>query len=255
MQKKTAFITGAGKVTGKHIALKFAEAGYDIGITYVNSEDGAKKAASEMEKFGVKVKIYKSDTRDIPRIREVFEDFASTFGRFDVLVHNAGITRFSHFLEVSEQLYDDVIDTNLKGTFFTAQAAAKHMKALKNGGVIINISSVHAKGTWPGDTMYATTKAGINRMTEAMALDLAEDKIRVVGVAPGYIRMNDWENEQQEKTLNVLRRLPLHRFAEPEEIGDICVFMASDKAAYITGTTIYAEGGALLPVITENKYI
>ena len=254
MEKKTAFITGAGKVTGKHIAIKFAEAGYDIGITYVNSEDGAKKAASEIERLGVKVKIYKSDTRDIQRIRGIFEDFASSFGRFDVLVNNAGITRFSHFLEISEELYDDVIDTNLKGTFFTAQSAARFMKEQKNGGVIINISSVHAEGTWPGDTMYATTKAGINRMTEAMALDLAEDKIRVVSVAPGYIRMSEQTNEPDEKTLEVIRRLPLHRFAEPGEIGDICVFLASDKAGYITGTTIYAEGGALLPVITDNKY-
>jgi NAD(P)-dependent dehydrogenase (short-subunit alcohol dehydrogenase family) len=255
MENKVAFVTGAGKVTGKHIALKLSEAGYILGISYVNSKDGADETVSRIEKMGGIARSYRVDTRDLEGVNRVFDEFTDEFGRFDLLVNNAGITRFSHFLEVTEELYDNVIDTNLKGTYFTAQAAARRMKAFGNGGVIINISSVHAGGTWPGDTMYATTKAGINRLSEAMALDLAEDRIRVVGVAPGYINMIGKEIEQSESAKDVMKRIPLHRYAEPDEIGDACVFLASDKAAYITGSTLYIEGGVLLPVITDNKYV
>lgn len=254
--RKAAFVTGAGKVTGKAIALKFAEAGYDVGISYVNSADGAADAVCRIERMGRRAKAYKADARDLARVREVFADFAGEFGRFDALVNNAGVTRFKPFLEVDEEMFDGVFDTNLKGAFFAAQSAARHMKAFGNGGAIVNISSLHARGTWPGDAMYATTKAALNRLTEAMALDLAESGIRVVCVAPGYISTG-WESHPKtvDKCDEIKRRIPLKRFADAGEIGGICVFLASGKAAYITGSTLYVEGGALLPVITENKYV
>ena len=259
MGRRVAFVTGGGRMTGKHTALKFAEAGYDVGVTYVKNADGAMDAVKQMENMGVRAKAYKADTRDIARIREVFDDFVAEFGRFDVLVNNAGITRFFPYLEATEEQFDEVVDTNLKGTYFTGQAAARQMKALGNGGVIINISSLHARGSWPMASVYATTKAGINRLTESLALELADDGIRVVCVAPGYIAslapgeksFRDNYDEWKEK---VSSRIPLRRYAEVDEVGHACVFLASDKAAYITGSTLYIEGGALLPIATENKY-
>lgn len=256
MDRKTAFVTGGSKVTGKCIALRFGEAGYDVGITYLNDAEGALDTVEQIKKNGMRAKAYHADTRDIERVRNVFNDFTADFLRFDVLVNNVGITQLQPFLDISEKTFDEVINTNLKGTFFTTQSAAKIMKELGNGGVILNMSSVHAHGTWPGDTIYATTKAGINRMTEAMALDLAEDGIRVVCVAPGYIAMGHEKSHYNTERYNaILRRIPMHRFAHAGEIGDVCVFLASEKASYITGTTLYVEGGVMLPVVTENTYV
>lgn len=253
---KTAFVTGGSKVTGKGIALALGEAGYDVGISYVTSEAGAIDAVKQLEAMGVRAKAYQADGRDISRMREAVAQFAADFGRFDLLVNNAGITKFAPFCDVEEALFDAVVDLNLKGTYFTAQAAAKEMKAFGNGGTIINISSVHAKGTWPGDTIYATTKAAICRLTEAMALDLAPDRIRAVCLAPGYVA-SGWEKapEVEERVREINGRIPAGRFVEPKELGGMCVFLASETASYINGTTLFAEGGALLPVITENNYL
>jgi NAD(P)-dependent dehydrogenase (short-subunit alcohol dehydrogenase family) len=256
MSRKVAFVTGAGKVTGKQIALKFGEAGYNLGISYVNSEEGARDAVSQIEQMGGRAKAYCADTRDIARMGEVFDDLINCFGRFDVLVNNVGVTRFKPFLEINEDNYDEVIDINLKGTYFTSQSAARRMKTLGNGGVIVSLSSVHARGAWPGDTMYATSKAALNRLTETMALDLAEYGIRAVNVAPGYISMGAARSDAHKDRINKIKgRIPAGRFVEAGEIGDICVFLASDKASYITGVTLYADGGLLLPVVPENTYV
>ena len=254
--RKAAFITGAGKVTGKAIALAFGKE-YDVGISYVNSEAGALDTVRQIEELGGRAKAYRCDVRDIGATREMMRGFAAEFGRFDALVNNSGITRFVDFLETTEEQFDEVLDTDLKGVYFTAQAAARQMAEFGNGGVIINISSLHAIGTWPGDTVYATAKAAVCRLTQAMALDLAERKIRVVCVAPGYIDMGRYYRKPDaEKYLQKCKdRIPLHRFATGEEIGGVCEFLASDKAAYITGTTLYVEGGALLPILTENTYV
>ncbi|MDR2933122.1 MAG: SDR family oxidoreductase [Oscillospiraceae bacterium] len=254
--RKAAFVTGAGKVTGKAIALCLGKE-YDVGISYVNSEQGALDTVRQIEGMGGRARAYRCDARDLEATKRVMDAFASDFGRFDVLVNNAGITKFYDFLDVTEAQYDDVMDTDLKGTYFTGQFAARKMADFGQGGVIINISSVHATGTWPGDTVYATAKAAVCRLTQAMALDLAKHKIRVLCVAPGYIDTG-WQNNREDgraRMESIVSRIPLRRFATGEEIGGICAFLASDKASYITGSTLYAEGGALLPVITENDYM
>ncbi|MCL2060984.1 MAG: SDR family oxidoreductase [Oscillospiraceae bacterium] len=254
--KKTAFVTGAGKVTGKGIALALAEE-YDVGISYVNSEEGALDTVRRIKDMGGRAKAYKCDVRDIKATARMMDGFADDFGRFDVLVNNSGVTRFHDFLKTTEAQYDEVMDTDLKGLYFTSQAAAQKMADFNNGGTIINISSVHSIGTWPSATVYAAAKAAVCRLTQSMALDLANYKIRVVCVAPGYIDTG-WQHRRVEgaKRAEIINsRIPLKRFASADEIGGVCKFLASDAASYITGTTLYVEGGVLLPVITENNYM
>ena len=255
MVRKTAFVTGASRVTGKGIALVLGKT-YDVGITYVNNEEGAMDTVQQIEKMGGRARAYKCDIRNLEAVRKTIDDFSGEFGRFDVLINNTGITRYHNFLETTEEQYDEVLDINLKGTYFTAQAAANKMVGFKNGGVILNISSVHAIGTWPGDSLYATTKAGICRLTQAMALDLAPHKIRVVCLAPGYIDTG-WEHKREggkARKERAVSRIPLHRFVSGEEVGGMCEFLVSEKAGYITGSTLFADGGVLLPVVADNHY-
>ena len=256
MGRKIAFVTGASRVTGKGIALVLGKS-YDVGISYVNNKAGADDTVKQIENSGGRAKAYKCDISDLAATRSTLDSFADEFGGFDILVNNTGLTRFHNFMDTTPEQYDEVMDVNLKGTYFTAQAAARKMAEFKNGGVILNISSVHATGTWPGDTLYATSKAGICRMTQAMALDLAPYNIRVVCLAPGYVDPGapPMSEDRRKHRAQMESRIPLHRYVTAEEIGEICGFLVSDKASYITGTTLYAEGGVLLPVVTENDYI
>jgi NAD(P)-dependent dehydrogenase (short-subunit alcohol dehydrogenase family) len=257
MGEKIAFVTGSSRVTGKGIAIALAKAGYDVGVTYMGNKEGAEDAVRQIEALGQRAKAYHMDTYQVKESVQTLERFFEEFGHIDVMVNNTGLTRFKDFPDVTEEEFDTVISTNIRGTYFCGQAAAKDM--IKKGvkGVIVNISSLHAIGTWPGDTLYATTKAAICRLTQAEALDLAPYGIRVVCVAPGYIDTG-WKNRSEENMQRyhrVLARTPLGRMASGEEIGDAVAFLSSDKAGFITGTTLYVEGGALLPVITENRYV
>lgn len=253
---KTAFVTGASRVTGKAIALELARAGYDVGVTYTGYEEGALDAVRQIEAMGRRAKSYYMDTRDIEGCRETIGAFCEEFGGVDVMVNNTGLTIYSHFLETEPDLFAKVFDTNLRGAYFCGQAAARKMVERKTKGVIVNLSSVHALGTWPNDTLYAVSKAAICRLTQAEALDLAPYGIRVVAIAPGYIETG-WQNGSEELKRvydQSKKRIPLQRYASGEEIGKAVAFLVSDDAGYITGTTLFAEGGALLPVITENDY-
>ena len=253
---KIAFVTGSSRVTGKNIALELARAGYDVGITYTGYKEGADDAVKQIEAMGQRSKAYYLDTRDIEGCRKTIDEFCEEFGGIDVMVNNTGLTIFSNFLETEPDVFAKLFETNLRGCYFCGQAAARQMVKRGIKGVIVNLSSVHAQGTWPGDSLYAVSKAAISRLTQAEALDLAPYGIRAVAVAPGYIDTG-WQNRSDEahaKYEQALRRIPLKRFAEGAEIGKAVVFLASENAGYITGTTLFVEGGALLPVITENDY-
>ena len=252
MSRKVALVTGAGRGIGKAIALKLAEAGYDLGIHYSTTADGAKDTLEQVRALGAKAEIYHADIRDVDQIHAMFDAFLKDFDHIDLMVNNAGITRFQPFLEATPEMFDTVIGTDLRGTYFCAQAAARDMVAKGTKGVIINISSNHGQGCWPIASFYAAAKAGLDKAGKNMALELAEYGIRVVTVAPGYTEptLGAWG-----KNAKLTDRIPAGRFAVASEIGDAVVFLASDKAGYITGTTITIDGGALLPVITENRFV
>ncbi len=258
MSRKIALVTGSGRGIGKGIAIQLARAGYDLGIHYATSGEGARDTAGKCRALGARAELFQADIRHTDQIRAMFEAFFKVFGHIDLLVNNAGITRFQPFLEATEEMFDTVIGTDLRGTYFCAQAAARNM--VENGvkGVIINISSNHSQGCWPIASFYAAAKAGVDKLGRNIAMELAPHGIRVVTIAPGYTHIPESDRPmtpQREAHLKAFySRIPAGRFAEPREIGDAVVFLASDSAGYITGTTLYMDGGALLPVLAENRF-
>ena len=252
MSRKIALVTGAGRGIGKGIALQLAKAGYDLGIHYSTSADGAKDTLAQVRALGAKAELFHADIRDVDQIHKMFDEFFKVFDHIDLMVNNAGITRFQPFLEATPEMFDTVISTDLRGTYFCAQAAARDMVAKGTKGVIINISSNHALGCWPNASFYAAAKAGLDKAGKNMAMELAPHGIRVVTIAPGYTEptLGAWGHHNK-----LTERIPAGRFAVADEIGDAVVFLASDKAGYITGTTLNIDGGALLPVLADNQFI
>lgn len=255
-QKKTALVTGSSKGIGKTIAICLSEAGYDVGINYATSQDEAEDTAEKVRSNGRKAFVYQADIQSIQEIRRMMEAFIKDFDHIDLLVNNAGITKFAPVLTATEELWEAVINTDLKGTYFCTQAAVQKMVEQQMKGTIVNISSNHAQGCWPNASIYAAAKAGVNKMTQNLALELAPHGIRVVGIAPGYTWLERYGNIDDISGLKkITDRIPANRFATTREIGDAVVYLASASAGYITGTTLVIDGGALLPVVADNSYL
>jgi len=254
METKVALVTGAGRGIGRGIALKLAEAGYDVGVHYSTSREGAEEVAEKIRAMGRKAVTVQANIQNVQEIKEMFRIFFEHFNDINVLVNNAGITRLLPFLEVDEKVWNEVVNTDFKGAFFCAQEAARKMVEKGTKGVIINITSNHFIGCWPSATVYGPVKAALDKLTKNMALDLAKYGIRVVAVAPGYTQLEWFDQRHKQYIDKIAKRIPLQRFATPQEIGDAVVYLASHKAGYITGTALIMDGGALLPVVPENEY-
>ena len=258
MSRKIALVTGAGRGIGKGIAIQLARAGYDLAIHYATTQEGAKDTAEKCRALGARAELFQADIRHVDQIHAMFNAFEAAFDHLDLMVNNAGITRFQPFLEATEEMFDRVVGTDLRGTYFCAQAAARSMVAKGIKGVIVNISSNHALGCWPIASFYAAAKAGVDKMGKNIAMELAPYGIRVVTVAPGYTHIPENDRpgagERPAWIDAISRRIPGGRVAEPEEIGAAVVFLASEAAGYITGTTLNIDGGALLPVLAENRF-
>ena len=259
MSRKIALVTGAGRGIGKGIALQLAKAGYDLGIHYSTTAEGAMDTAVQARALGARAELFHADIRSVEQIQEMFSQFFAVYDHIDLMVNNAGITKFAPFLEATPELFDTVMGTDLRGTYFCAQAAARNMVEKGVKGAIINISSNHALGCWPHATVYAAAKAGLGKLGKNMAMELAPHGIRVVTIAPGYTQLPErqWPStpEGEARFAQLCSRIPGGRFAQPWEIGDAVVFLASESAGYITGTTLYIDGGSLLPVLAENTFI
>ena len=258
MERPVAFVTGSGRGIGVGIAVEMAKGGYDIVIHYARSADGAYETKALVETEGAKAVIVKGDITHLDEIDAMFDNALAAFGRIDVLVNNSGITRFAPFLEVTPDLFQEVTNTDWRGSFFCAQRAAKSMVERGIRGTIINITSNHQTGCWPTASVYGPTKAALNKFTQNAALELAEYGIRVVSIAPGYT--NNKSNQpmppgRRERTKACIARIPLHRFCEPWEVGRACVFLAGEGAGYVTGTCLAMDGGALLPCVPDNTYM
>ena len=247
---KLAIVTGAGRGIGYGIAIKMAEAGYDIAGTYRESASGAGEVADKIHAMGRKCVFYRCDISKMDDIKSFWGAFRREIGSVDVLINNAGITRGAPFLEMTEDIFDTVNLTNWKGTYFMAQYGANLMVDTGTHGVIINISSNHMSGSWPNSTAYSGAKAALSKFATNAAMELAKYGIRVVTIAPGYTNTrpdSDMSPEMLERRKNIAEKIPIHRFGTPEEVGGACVFLAGSDAGYITGTTLFMDGGALLP--------
>lgn len=248
---KTALVTGASGVIGQSIAITLAENGYDIGINYYSDKKGAVSVLQEVEKRGQKGILLPANIQLIADIDLMFSDFFAEFNKIDLMINNAGITRFAPFLEVTEKMWDTVNGTDWRGSFFCAQRAARNMVENKIEGVIINISSNQQEGNWPRASVYGPAKAALMKFTKNIALELSEYGIRVNAIAPGYTT----DKPYKEQSSKIHKRVPLGRCAHPDEIAEAVLYLASKKASYITGTCLTIDGGALLPVVVNNPYV
>lgn len=257
MSKRVAFVTGASNVTGKAIALEMAKAGYNvIGFSYIGNEEGAKKTKAELEALGATAAYYKMDTRNIEEAMATLNAFTEEYGALDAMVNNVGVTTVWKFLDVTLDDFNWLSEVNIRGTYFMMQAAAKNMIANNKKGFIVNISSVHAIGTFPGSSVYATTRAAVSRMTRSVALELSPYGITVNAFAPGYVDMTsgpkfeDPKKKEAElaKMKKAARYMPTRRWQKPQEIGECVAFLCSESARFIVGQTIFAEGGVTIPM-------
>lgn len=242
---KVAVVTGAARGIGRACAACMAAEGAKVVLSDIDSA-GGETAAAAIRDSGGEARFIACDVGDRAQVEALIAGTITAFGRIDSLVANAGIVHAAEFLELDETDFDRVLRVNLKGVFLCGQAAAREM--VKQGsGTIINMSSVNARLAIPTILPYVVAKGGVNQLTAAMALALADKGIRVNGIGPGSIAtelaqavLND-----PHKRHGALSRTPMGRFGEPEEIGRIAVFLASDDSSYITGQTIYADGGRL----------
>ncbi len=242
LEGKTCLVTGGSRGIGKSIALKLAELGADVAITYARSADAAEQVKSEIEALGRKGLAFQADAVDFAQAEEVINSITSEWGKLDVLVNNAGITQDNLILRMSEDQWDAVITTNLKSIFNYSKAVARPM--MKNrGGSIINISSVVGISGNAGQTNYSASKAGIIGFTKSYAKELASRNIRANVIAPGYI-LTEMTEVLDEKVLDGIKEAtPLGRAGDAHEVADAVAFLASDMSTYITGETIRVDGG------------
>ena len=241
LENKVVLITGGSRGIGAAIVRKMVQQGAAVAFTYLSSKEKAQKIVDELSAEGAKVKAYQSDASVFAEAETLVKTVLEDFGRVDVLINNAGITRGTLMLRMSEEQWDVVIQTNLKSVFNLTKHTLRPMLK-QRAGSIINMSSVVGVFGNAGQANYATSKAGIFGFTKSIAKEVGSRSIRCNALAPGFIA-TDMTDELDEKTKEAfLASIPLRRWGQPEEIADACVFLASDLSTYISGQTISVCG-------------
>lgn len=244
LQNKVALITGATRGIGRGIALAFAQQGANVAFTYVSSEEKALALEKELTAYGIKAKGYKSDAGDFKAADQLVNDVVAEFGTVDVLVNNAGITRDTLLMRMSEQQWDEVINANLKSVFNLTKAVQRPMLKARSGSIINMSSVVGVKGN-AGQANYAASKAGIIGFTKSVALELGSRNIRCNAIAPGFIE-TEMTGALDEKVVQQWRdSIPLKRGGSADDVANLTLFLASDMSGYITGQCINVCGGML----------
>ena len=245
LEDKVILITGSSRGIGRGIALVCAKEGAHIAVNGVTRPDLVEKVVGEVKSLGQRATGIMGNVANPAEAQRVVDETIREFGRIDVLVNNAGVESIIPFVEITPEEWERVTNINLKGEFFCAQAAAKKMIAAGTKGTIINIGSVQAGMVLPGRTHYAPTKRGLEALTANMAAELAPHGIRVNCIHPGLIDtdMTAWVMKDPQVLPLVLDKIALHRPGAPEEVGRAAVFFASDDASYITGQSLYVDGG------------
>jgi glucose 1-dehydrogenase len=242
---KVALVTGSSKGIGRGIAERFAAEGADVVINYNSDPAGAGEVVAVARASGVRATALQADLSSVASVRGLIERSIQEMGRLDVLVNNAGIETHAPFWEVSEADYQKVLDVNLRGVFFATQAMVRHLRAAGRGGRIVNISSVHEELPFPNFAAYCASKGGLKMLTRTLAVELGPLGITINNIAPGAIEtpINRSLLDDRQKLTSLLAQIPLGRLGQPQDVAGLAAFLASDDAAYVTGTTFTVDGG------------
>ena len=262
LKGQSALVTGANSGIGKGIALALANEGANVAVNYVSNPEAAQSVVDEIKANGGNAICLQADVSNEVQVQEMFRSMCQSFGTIDILVNNAGLQKDSPFAEMSLADWQLVLNVNLTGQFLCAREAVREFlrrgivpERSKAAGKIICISSVHEVIPWGGHVNYATSKGGVMMLMKSMAQELAPKKIRVNSIGPGAIQTpinrSAWETpEAMEKLLTLI---PYQRIGQPEDVGNLAAWLASDEADYITGTTVFIDGGmTLYPGFSTN---
>ncbi|AZA51287.1 3-oxoacyl-[acyl-carrier-protein] reductase [Chryseobacterium carnipullorum] len=243
LEGKVALITGATRGIGKKIAEMYAEQGAQVAFTYAGSVDKAQALEAALSSV-TKIKGYQSDASDYDAAQKLIDDVMEEFGKIDILINNAGITRDNLLLRMSKDDWDQVMRINLDSVFNLTKAVIKPMMKAKSGS-IINMTSVVGISGNPGQSNYAASKAGVIGFTKSIALELGSRSIRCNAVAPGFTE-TEMTADLDEKTLQAWRdRIPMKRAGQTKDVANACIFLGSEMSSYITGQTLNVDGGML----------
>ena len=244
LESKVAIVTGGSRGIGKAICQTFAENGCDVAFTYNNSKESAENLAKDLKNIGINAKAYKSDASSFDDATQLVEDVINDFGKIDILVNNAGIKKDNLLMRMNKEDFDSVINTNLSSVFNLTKASIRTFLKQRSGS-IINISSVVGVKGNAGQSNYSASKAGIIGFSKSVALELGSRNIRSNVIAPGFIE-TDMTDSLSEDVINSWKEsIPLKRGGDPSDVGNACVFLASDLSSYITGQVLHVDGGML----------
>lgn len=241
-EKKIALVTGASRGIGRSIAIELSKAGNYVVVNYSGSKEAAEETLSIINREGGHGEIYQCNVGDGSQVKEMIDAIVKQHGGIDIIVNNAGITKDNLLLKMTEEDFDQVMDINLKGAFHTSKSSIKYMMKQRSGR-IINISSIVGIIGNAGQVNYSASKAALLGLTKSLAREVASRGITVNAIAPGFIE-TDMTKKLSEKVVDtMLSNIPLKQFGKPEDIAHMAVFLASEKAGYITGQVIEVNGG------------
>jgi len=245
LENKVILVTGSSQGIGAGIALRLAQEGADIVVNYHSHPEEADDVKGKITALGRRALSVGADLSTVAGTAKLVSDAVAGLGRIDILVNNAGVEKNASFWDATEQDFDLVLNTNLKGPFFLTQAFVRHLQARKSGGKIINISSVHEELPFPHFTSYCASKGGLKMMTRNLSIELAPLGITINNVAPGAIEtpINTKLMNDPAKLKALLDNIPLDRLGQPGDVAGAVAFLASSDADYITGTTLVVDGG------------
>lgn len=245
LEGKAALVTGASRGIGREIALELARQGANVAVNFAGSEAKANEVVDEIKALGRDAFTVKCNVANPDEVSEMVKAAIERFGRLDIVVNNAGITRDNLLMRMKEQEWDDVINTNLKGVFLVTKAVTRQMMKQRVGR-IINIASIVGVSGNPGQANYVAAKAGVIGLTKTTAKELASRNITVNAIAPGFITTDMTDTLPEDVKAEMLKQIPLARLGEPKDIAKMTAFLASDDASYITGQTLHIDGGMVM---------
>jgi glucose 1-dehydrogenase len=247
LEGKSVAITGGDQGIGRAIAERLANDGADVAICYRSNQSGTQEVVAEIAKLGRRAAAIQCDVGKVEDGQRFIATAVAQLGKLDILINNAGLERRANFWDVTEVDFDAVLNVNLKGLFFLTQAFVRHRMQTKSGGKVINISSVHEELPFPHFASYCASKGGVKMLTRNLSIELAPLGITINSIAPGAIETPINKNllNDPAKLNALLQNIPLKRLGEPSDVASLASYLASDESSYITGTTLFVDGGLL----------